>query len=254
MTEHPGRKIPSLYLTAEGPCPYLPDRRERKVFTHLLGSNAKPLNDALSEAGFRRSQTIAYRPACEGCNACISVRIRVADFKMTKGFRRVMSVNRDIIRTHIESKATQEQFSILRDYLDDRHEDGGMVDMTALDYVSMIEDTTVNTEVVEYRVGSPDTERETEGNDRLLAVALTDELADGLSMVYTFFDVHETGRSLGTYLILDHIEEARLRGLAYVYLGYWIKDCRKMTYKERFKPIEALTKEGWQDFDRIQVN
>ncbi len=250
MTEHPGRKIPSLYLTAEGPCPYLPNRRERKVFTHLLGSNAKPLNDALSEAGFRRSQTIAYRPACETCNACVSVRIRVSDYKASKGFRRVMSNNADIARAHIEPKATQEQFGILRDYLDDRHENGGMADMTALDYVSMIEDTTVQTEVVEYRAGdiAPD------GQAPLLAVALTDELEDGLSMVYSFYDTKETGRSLGTYLILDHIEEARLRGLPYVYLGYWIKNCRKMAYKERFQPLEALTKEGWQDFDRISTD
>jgi len=250
MTEHPGRSIPSLYLTAPGPCPYLPDRRERKVFTHLLGSDSIPLNDALSEAGFRRSQTIAYRPACEGCNACVSVRIKVAGFKPSKNFRRVEAKNRDIIRTHIDSKASQEQFSLLRAYLDERHDDGGMADMTALDYVSMIEDTTVRTEVVEYRI---DQGAGQDSDNPLTAVALTDELTDGLSMVYTFYDVKQTTRSLGTYLILDHIKEAQLRGLPYVYLGYWIKDCRKMAYKGRFKPLEALTKDGWQDFERLNA-
>jgi len=248
MTEHPGRNIPSLYLTAPGPCPYMPGRRERKVFTHLLGSDAVPLNDALSEAGFRRSQTIAYRPACENCNACVSVRIRVEDFTPSKNFKRVDASNRDIVRVPIGAKASQEQFGILRDYLDDRHEDGGMADMTALDYVAMVEDTTVRTEVTEYRAGASDDEDGT-----LLAVALTDELNDGLSMVYTFYDVTETTRSLGTFMILDHIVEARLRGLPYVYLGYWIKDCRKMAYKGRFKPMEALTKDGWQDFERLEA-
>ncbi len=247
MTEHPGRRIPSLYLTAPGPCPYLPGRRERKVFTHLLGSDAIALNDALSEAGFRRSQTIAYRPACETCNACISVRIKVDEFRPSRGFRRITSQNKDLIRTPANGKATQEQFSILRDYLDARHDEGGMADMTALDYVSMVEDTTVRTETIEYRVDAG-----TDPRTPLLAVALTDVLSDGLSMVYTFYDVAIKGRSLGSRMILDHIAEAHRRGLPYVYLGYWIDGCRKMAYKGRFQPLEALTKDGWQDFDRLK--
>jgi len=245
MTEHPGRRIPSLYLTAPGPCPYLPGRRERKVFTHLLGADSIPLNDALSEAGFRRSQTIAYRPACEGCNACVSVRIRAADFFPTRTFRRVINANKDLVRTVTSGKATQEQFAILRTYLDERHDEGGMADMTALDYVSMVEDTTVRTELVEYRAKATD-----DAAGTLSAVALTDVLTDGLSMVYTFFDVTQLDRSLGTYLILDHIREAQRRGLPYVYLGYWIDGCRKMSYKARFKPLEVLAKEGWLPFDR----
>lgn len=247
MTEHPGRRIPSLYLTAPGPCPYLPGRRERKVFTHLLGNDAISLNDALSEAGFRRSQTIAYRPACENCNACVSVRIRVDDFVTTKNFRRVLSNNMDIRRDISNGKATQEQFALLRDYLDARHDEGGMADMTALDYVSMVEDTTVRTELIEYR-----TNDEHGDVGQLTAVALTDVLTDGLSMVYTFYDVDQPSRSLGTHLILDHVAQARERGLPYVYLGYWIESCRKMSYKGRFRPLEALTKEGWQPFEQVQ--
>lgn len=246
MTEHPGRRIPTLYLTAPGPCPYLPGRRERKVFTHLLGEDSVPLNDALSEAGFRRSQTIAYRPACEDCNACVSVRIRVADFEPSRNFRRVIAQNDDLIRTATNGKATREQFSLLRAYLDARHDEGGMADMTALDYVSMIEDTTVRTEVVEYRANPGEAARAP-----LTAVALTDVLTDGLSMVYTFYDVTQRTRSLGTYLILDHIREARARDLPYVYLGYWIGGCRKMSYKARFQPLEALSKDGWRPFEDI---
>jgi arginine-tRNA-protein transferase len=247
MTEHPGRRIPSLHLTAPGPCPYLPGRRERKVFTHLLGKDAVPLNDALSEAGFRRSQTIAYRPACEDCTACISVRIRADQFQPSRNFRRVLSQNEDLTRHITNGKATQEQFSLLRAYLDARHDEGGMADMTPLDYVSMVEDTTVRTNVVEYRIDPGDGTR-----GPLVAVALTDELTDGLSMVYTFFDVREHARSLGTYLILDHVREVQRRGLPHVYLGYWIDGCRKMSYKARFQPLEALAKDGWRPFDELK--
>ncbi len=246
MTEHPGRRIPSLYLTAPGPCPYLAGRRERKVFTHLLGNDAVPLNDALSEAGFRRSQTIAYRPACESCNACISVRVRASDFVPTRNFRRVLGTNSDLARHVTNGKATREQFALLRDYLDGRHDEGGMADMTALDYVSMVEDTTVNTDLVEYRTKGKDS-----APGDLVAVAITDVLSDGLSMVYTFYDVAEGARSLGTHMILDHIREAQSRGLPYVYLGYWIDGCRKMSYKARFRPLEALAKDGWRPFDEL---
>lgn len=242
MTEHPGNRIPALYLTAPGPCPYLPGRRERKVFTHLLGKDAVAQNDALSLAGFRRSQTIAYRPACEACNACVSVRLRAFDFSPSRNQKRILSRNTDVVRVNAEGKASKEQFSLLRSYLDSRHHDGGMADMTALDYVSMVEDTTVDTSLIEYR----------EGNETgpLLAVALTDQLSDALSMVYTFYDVTASTRSLGTYLILDHIRQAQDELRPYVYLGYWIRNCRKMAYKARFKPLEALTKDGWRDFDR----
>jgi len=211
-----------------------------------LGKDAIPLNDALSENGFRRSQTIAYRPACETCNACVSVRIRVDDFAASRTFRRIEAVNGDLIREVTNGKATQEQFGLLRAYLDARHDEGGMADMTALDYVSMVEDTTVRTELVEYRIDPGEAAR-----GDLVAVALTDVLTDGLSMVYTFYDVEAPARSLGTYLILDHVREARARGLPYVYLGYWISGCRKMSYKARFQPLEALTKDGWQPFERL---
>ncbi len=241
MTEHPGNRIPALYLTASGPCPYLPGRRERKVFTHLLGQDAIALNDSLSEAGFRRSQSIAYRPACESCNACISVRIRAQEFAPSRNQKRIRARNADIVRIRTNGRATQEQFGILRGYLDSRHHDGGMANMTALDYVSMVEDSTVETELFEYRSGSDAGE--------LLAVALTDKLTDALSMVYTFYDVTQADRSLGTFLILDHIAAAQARGLSHVYLGYWIENCRKMTYKARFQPLEALGKNGWRDFD-----
>lgn len=241
MTDQFSNRFPQFYITAPQPCPYLPGRYEKKVFTHLLGENAIALNDTLSQAGFRRSQNIAYRPACDGCSACVSVRIVVDEFKPNRSFRRVLAQNENLIGTQKPAKATQEQFSLLRAYLDTRHPEGGMADMTALDYVSMVEDTTVRTSLIEYR--EQDETREDGG--QLYATALTDRLHDGLSMVYSFFLPDMEARSLGSYMVLDHIERARAEGLPYVYLGYWVADCRKMSYKMRFQPLEALGLDGW---------
>lgn len=242
VTEHFGNRFPQFYITTPQPCPYLPGRYEKKVFTHLLGDNPVELNNALTQAGFRRSQNIAYRPACDGCTACISVRIVVDDFKPGRTFRRVLARNADLTSEAVPARATQEQFSLLRDYLDARHAEGGMADMTPMDYVSMIEDTTVDTMIVEYRGPAP-----SPGAARpLIAASLSDTLNDGLSMVYSFFDPHSAGRGLGTCMVLDHIARARALGLPYVYLGYWVADCRKMAYKMRFRPLEALGPDGWR--------
>ena len=238
MTEHFGNRFPQFYITAPQPCPYLPGRFEKKVFTHLLSENAVSLNDTLSQAGFRRSQNIAYRPACDGCSACVSVRILVSEFEPNRSFRRILARNTDLKGTVTDAHATQEQFSLLRTYLDSRHPEGGMADMTALDYVSMIEDTTVRSSLVEYRQGG-------KPSAPLIAAALTDQLQDGLSMVYSFYNPDDVSRSLGSYMVLDHVERARALGLPYVYLGYWVADCRKMAYKMRFHPLEALGLDGW---------
>ncbi|MBB99951.1 MAG: arginyltransferase [Rhodobacteraceae bacterium] len=244
MTRHP-TDTPQFYLTAPAPCPYLEGRQERKVFTHLVGSKAQTLNDVLTQGGFRRSQNIAYRPACEDCKACISVRVRVDDFRWTRAFRRLWRKNADIIGTASSPAPSSQQYDLFRRYLDARHADGGMSDMTVLDYAMMVEDTHVETMLVEYRKRGPDSFLNGRGTGPLLAVALTDMLSDGLSMVYSFFDPDEHARSLGTHLILDHIERARGLGLPYVYLGYWVKGSPKMDYKARFQPQELLGPEGW---------
>lgn len=243
MTRHDQTQFPQFYITAPSPCPYLKGRYEKKVFTHLVGEQAGSLNNMLSQAGFRRSQGIAYRPACDGCDACISVRIRVNEFTPSRNMRRILNANQNLVRTRKPARATEEQFSLLRSYLDARHQQGGMADMTALDFVSMVEDTAVDTNIIEYRPRAAD------ADNRLIATALTDRLEDGLSMVYSFFDPDLSARSLGTYLILDHIALARELGLPYVYLGYWIEGSAKMAYKARFKPLEALTREGWRLMD-----
>lgn len=247
MTQH-SRDTPQFYLTAPSPCPYLEGQEERKVFTHLVGERAGELNDLLTHGGFRRSQSIAYRPACEGCRACISVRVVAADFAPSRNMRRIAERNGDMIGDMRSPAPTSEQYSVFRAYLDARHRDGGMADMTVLDYAMMVEDSHVETRIIEYRKRNIDTGITGRGED-LIAVALTDVLSDGLSMVYSFFEPSEQARSLGTFMILDHITRARRQGLPYVYLGYWIEGSKKMDYKGRFLPQQRLAPSGWLRVD-----
>jgi len=248
VTQH-SRDTPQFYLTAPSSCPYLAGKEERKVFTHLVGERAPELNDLLTQGGFRRSQSIAYRPACDACRACISVRVVVDDFRPTRSMHRVMETNADLIGVMSETTPTSEQYSVFRAYLDSRHRDGGMADMTVLDYAMMVEDSHVCTRMVEYRRRTMDSSITGRGGP-LLAVALTDVLGDGLSMVYSFFDPDQAPRSLGTFAILDHIARAQKMGLPYLYLGYWVKGSRKMDYKGRFLPQERLMPTGWIRVDR----
>jgi arginine-tRNA-protein transferase len=237
VTQH-SRDTPQFYLTAPSPCPYLAGKEERKVFTHLVGERAPELNNILTQGGFRRSQSIAYRPACEGCRACVSVRVVAKDFRPTQSMRRIARRNADIGSEMRIAVPTSEQYAIFRAYLDSRHRDGGMADMTVLDYAMMVEDSHIETRIIEYRRGE-------RGNGDLVAIALTDVLGDGLSMVYSCFEPDEAARSLGTFMVLDHIARARRMGLAYVYLGYWVRGSRKMDYKGRFLPQERLMPDGW---------
>ena len=157
--------------------------------------------------------------------------------------RRVEQRNEDIAGEMRAAVPSSEQYSIFRAYLDSRHRDGGMADMTVLDYAMMVEDSHVETRMVEYRLRSPQASARRAG--QLIAVALTDVLNDGLSMVYSFFEPEYENRSLGTLMILDHIERARSMKLPYVYLGYWVRGSRKMDYKSRFLPQERLSSQGW---------
>jgi arginine-tRNA-protein transferase len=244
VTQH-SRDTPQFYLTAPSPCPYLAGKEERKVFTHLVGERAGELNNILTHGGFRRSQSIAYRPACEGCRACVSVRVISKEFQPTRSMRRIAKRNADIIGEMRIAVPTSEQYSVFRAYLDSRHRDGGMADMTVLDYAMMVEDSHIETRIVEYRRREAGAATGRRGSGDLLAVALTDVLGDGLSMVYSFFEPDEAARSLGTFMVLDHIARAQRMGLAYVYLGYWVRGSCKMDYKSRFLPQERLMPEGW---------
>lgn len=233
---------PQFYVTAPQPCPYLADRMERKLFTALQGGYAETLNDSLSKQGFRRSQNVLYRPSCADCTACLSARIRVAGFEPTRTQRRTMKRNAHLTRQATSPWATEEQYALFRRYLDARHADGGMADMDIFEFAAMVEETPVRSRVVEY---SRPPKRGT-GKGALAAVCLTDVLDDGLSMVYSFYDPDLERQSLGTHVILDHVELAREAGLPYVYLGYWVPGSPKMGYKARFSALEIFKQGQWQ--------
>lgn len=234
---------PQFYVTAPQPCPYLEGRMERKLFTALQGDQAEALNNTLSKQGFRRSQNVLYRPSCAECSACLSARIRVADFELSKSQRRVMRRNRHLIRRASSPWATEEQYELFRNYLDARHADGGMADMDLFEFAAMVEETPVRSRLIEY-----EDSRKPEG-EGLAAVCLTDVLDDGLSMVYSFFEPDLQRDSLGTYIILDHIEIVRDLGLPYVYLGYWVPGSTKMGYKSRFQGLEIYRAGAWEPLD-----
>lgn len=246
MTKH-ALDAPQFYLTAPSPCPYLDGRQERKVFTHLVGEKAPEINDMLTLGGFRRSQNIAYRPACENCRACVSVRVLVDGFTPSRSQKRILAGNKDLIGVEMPAAPSSEQFSLFSDYLANRHSDGGMAGMSSLDYAMMVEDSHVNTRVIEYRRRGPDSGITGKGEGPLIAMALSDVLGDGLSMVYSFFDVDEDRKSLGSFMILDHIARARKLGLPHVYLGFWVEQSSKMAYKSRYQPQQHLTLNGWKN-------
>ncbi|QFT77039.1 arginyltransferase [Erythrobacter sp. THAF29] len=238
-------RFPRFFVTSPAPCPYLPGRQERKVFTELKGAHADQLNEALGRIGFRRSQTVAYRPSCLDCQACVSVRVVAREFKASSTQKRDLKRNRDLIATECRPWATDEQFALLAKYLAVRHPDGGMSQMDELDYADMIEHTPVTSTVIEYREPTADGEP-----GRLVGACLTDRQGDGLSMIYSFYDPdHENRAGLGNYIILDHIQRAAESGVPYVYLGYWVEGSPRMQYKVRYRPLEKLTRDGWRRMD-----
>lgn len=242
MSQQDARR-PQFYLTAPTTCPYLADKLERKIFTHLPKLHASELHQLLAENGFRRSQSLVYRPSCEGCSACKSLRVLVQDFKPSQRFRRILSKNADIYGVERAAETTGSQYELFQLYLQTRHADGGMADMSESDYCFMVEDSPVDSMLVEYY------QRVVGQHDKLIGVALTDRMADGLSMVYSFFDPEYASRSLGTFIVLDHIERAAEQNNPHLYLGYWVQGSRKMTYKTQFEPLQILSDESnWVQF------
>ncbi|MBM7406798.1 MULTISPECIES: arginyltransferase [Sphingomonas] len=242
-------RFPRFFVTSPSPCPYLPDRQERKVFTELTGPHAGELNDALGRIGFRRSQSVAYRPSCGSCTACVSVRVVAGEFQLNATQRKLRRRYSDLVVTACRPWATDEQFQLLRRYLSARHPGGGMTMMDESDYADMVEQTPVNSHIIEYREPSVDGRP-----GPLVGACITDQHADGLSMIYSFFRTDDASRpGLGTYIILDHILRARATGLPYVYLGYWVKGSARMAYKTRYRPLEALGPAGWTRLEDMET-
>ena len=220
------------------PCPYLAGHLERQVVTMLSGiENPDELHTLLGQSGFRRSYNIAYKPACDNCNACVPVRVRCSDFKRTKSQRRVWNKSSVTSVRVMPPEATGEHYDLFESYQTARHAEGSMSKMTFTDYADMIQETPVDTYLIEFR-GE---------NNQLIGAALTDNLQDGMSMVYSFYDPVLESESPGKYFILWHIEQLQKRSLPYLYLGYWIHQSQKMSYKSQFKPIEYLKGETWVD-------
>jgi len=243
MTYKPPRRPQFFYTTAPLPCPYVAGRTERKVVTEITGPDAEQLHDKLSRAGFRRSHNIAYAPVCPSCQACVPIRIPVEHFRPERTLKRILNMNAAVEGFEVPARATAEQFQLFQRYQKARHGDGDMAAMSFYDYRAMVEDTPIETLVIEFR--DPD--------DRLVAACLTDRLSDGLSAVYSFFQPGLERRSLGTLSILWMVERARTLGLPYVYLGYWVSDSPKMSYKARFKPVEILSGGIWRVLTDAEV-
>jgi arginyl-tRNA--protein-N-Asp/Glu arginylyltransferase len=239
MDHFPLKRPHFFFTTAPLPCPYVSGRLERKIVTELNGTDADTLHEALSRAGFRRSHSIAYTPACPGCNACIPVRIIADEFQPDRTMRKILRANGGLVAQTVPARATADQFRLFSRYQESRHSGGDMALMGFYDYRSMVEDSPIDTFIVEFR--------DAEAN--LVAACLSDRMSDGLSAVYSFFDPALSTRSLGTFMVLWLAQEARRLGLPYVYLGYWIAESRKMSYKTRYKPLESFGPDGWKRLD-----
>jgi len=229
-------RIMTFYRSRPMPCPYLPDRMEQQLFTELSGPTGKAAFNLLSRGGFRRSHHIIYRPACRGCEACVPVRLAVEGFCATRGWRRVLAANSDLQMRDVGRVINDEQFELFRRYVTHRHADGEMARMGRRDYAAMVVASPVDTCLMEFRNAA----------NRLFAACLVDRLEDGLSAVYSFFEPEEQRRSLGSFVVLKLIEQARAKGLPYVYLGYWVAGSPKMSYKGRFRPLEGFGPDGWR--------
>ncbi|HXC73941.1 MAG TPA: arginyltransferase [Sphingomicrobium sp.] len=242
-------RFPKFFVTNPSPCPYLPGKVERKVFTELSGRHASELNEALGRIGFRRSQSVAYRPSCIDCSACVSVRVLAAEFEANATQRKLLRRHADLEVTACKPWTTEEQYALLRRYLANRHPGGGMAEMDESDFADMVEQTPVRTYVIEYR------EPSTGGvPGKLIGACLSDQQGDGLSMIYSFFDVDPSARKgLGTFIILDHIVRAARASLPYVYLGYWVEGSTRMAYKTQFRPLERLGRDGWRRMDEAEA-
>ncbi|MDG2321544.1 MAG: arginyltransferase [Rhodospirillaceae bacterium] len=239
MEQTPLKRPQFFYTTAPLPCPYLSDRLERKLVTELAGPVSDILHEGLAKSGFRRSHSIAYAPACPGCKACVPVRVDVKNFERRRSLARIWKRNAHITTHVVPARATSEQFELFTEYQHSRHSSSDMANMGFYEYSAMIEDSPIETYLVEYRTPQSD----------LVGVCLTDQTDDGLSAVYSFFSSEPEHSGLGNFVVLWLIDHARTLNLPYVYLGYWIAESPKMAYKTRFQPLEELGPEGWQPLE-----
>jgi leucyl-tRNA---protein transferase len=226
---------PNLYLTLPRPCGYLPDKTAVTVFADPLRRKDKELYSVLCRQGFRRSGDVLYRPHCPHCRACISVRVPVANFSPSRTQRRIWHKNQDLQVIPTAPVYNESHFQLYQRYIASRHQGAGMDNPEPADYLQFLTTQWSDTFFYEIRL-----------DKQLIAVAVVDGVEDGLSAVYTFFEPSLPQRSLGVYAVLWEIAETKRQGLKYLYLGYWIEECRKMSYKNQYQPLEGFIDGEWR--------
>lgn len=229
-----------FYLSPPHPCGYLPGQTATNLFANPKVAIDITHYSTLARLGFRRSGRLVYRPHCSHCSACLPVRIPVDQFQPNRSQRRTWKINQDLSAIDCPVEFRAEHFDLFYRYLKGRHAKGGMDNSTPEDYLSFIASGWSETSLIEFRDAN---------NKKLLAVAVTDTLTDGISAVYSFFDPTLKRHSLGVYIILWEVNEAKKLNLPYVYLGYWIKACQKMQYKSTFRPLEVYQGKKWSIFE-----
>ena len=227
-----------VFATYPHNCSYLAGEQATTLFVDPSTPIDARIYSQLSYIGFRRSGPHLYRPHCAACNACVPARVPVEAFAPSRSQRRILARNADLEAHVVDSIHSDAHFDLYSRYIEQRHRDGDMYPPDREQYDSFLTREWGSTSFVEFRDGG-----------RLLAVAVVDRLENGLSAIYTYYEPAEEKRSLGSYVILWQIERARALGLPAVYLGYWIRNCRKMNYKTRFRPVELLANGHWVRVD-----
>lgn len=229
-----------FYLSTTQDCSYLPDQTSQSLILAPEQPATVQLHSLLSSHGFRRSGSLVYRPHCANCQACVAVRIPVEHFVPSRSQTRTLKRASQLQVRECTPSASAEHYSLFERYIEQRHSDGSMYPPSPEQYADFLCQPLDYSRFFEFRL-----------QDRLLAVAVSDVLSDGLSAVYTFFDPDAARWSPGQLAVLWQIAEARRRRLPYLYLGYWIRDCQKMSYKTDYQPLEGLLNEHWQPLPGI---
>ena len=233
-----------FYTTPLRPCPYIKGLSERRIITELDSYDTEEMHDLLTLNGFRRSHGLAYTMSCPGCTACIPMRINCADFTLSRSQRRLEKINDSTIFADTVKSSTREQYALFKSYQVGRHDGGEMSKMTFYDYQGLSDNSPLETSLIEYRLS----------DGYLVAVCIIDRLIDGFSAVYSFYDPCMQKNSLGTYMILWLIRRSRNIGLRYLYMGFWIEKCTKMSYKSKFRPYEIFINAEWQQPESFARN
>jgi len=232
-----------LYQSLEQPCDYLPDQLSSSQFIDPSLPLTTAIYSLLAEQGFRRSGGQIYRPMCQNCSACVATRLPVAQFKPSRNQRRILKKNSDITTSIHPARYDDEYYELYIRYLQSRHTGGSMAKSSPTDFCDFLTSDWCDCAFIEYRI-----------DEKLVALAVTDILDEGFSALYTFFDPELASRSLGVFSVLKQIEMANQAGKKWLYLGYWIESCQKMSYKRNYQPLEGYKDNRWQKIDKKRLS